>query len=196
MRDRQLTPLMAGFCLAAAAFGSQTEASATTTDYIVNGTFSDPNYNQQTGWTETGAYYFDHNAYYLETSGSSHPGSQTGSLNQNVLDVAGGTDTLSFNILFTSTLDFEFIEWNNSILARLQGDYGSLQHFTPHTYNVTATGHDTLTFLGNNDFAITSTGISDVALVPTVTEPEPAAMLLIGMGLIGWMARRKAASNA
>lgn len=183
MLDRKLTPLITGIFLGAAALSVNTEANATSPDFIVNGTFSDPSFSQQTGWdVMSNGYRFMQNSYQEGNIGDTPPGS----LSQNVFDVAG-TDTLSFN-LSTPSGGTESVLWNNTVLADL-----STPNSNTFNYNVTATGNDTLTFLGRNDISFNI--ISDVSLVPAVPEPEPAAMLLIGLGLIGWIARRKTASN-
>ncbi len=187
MQNKKSAKLVTGIFLTVTALSNHTEANATTTDFIVNGNFSDPTHNQQTGWTETGFYSF-YDYQYSEGNGVSVA---PGTLSQNVLDVAGGTDTLSFklSILPFGNFGTEKVIWNNNVIADVSSTI-----FTTFTYNVIATGHDTLTFqaFDNSPFG-ESAFITDVALVPAVPEPEPAAMLLIGVGLIGWISHRKAA---
>ncbi|MHB0991409.1 MAG: FxDxF family PEP-CTERM protein [Burkholderiales bacterium] len=188
MRNQKLKPWRRGIFLAAAALSIHTEANASSTDFIVNGTFSDPSSSEQTGWNVmSDAYRFLNNSYQEGDSPIINLQATIGSLSQNVLD-KGGTDTLSFN-LSTPDGGTESVAWNNTVLADL-----SNPNSNTYSYQVAATGNDTLTFMGRNDASFNI--ISNVSLVPAVPEPEPAAMLLVGLGLIGWMARRKTAANA
>ncbi len=174
--------------LAVVTLSIHTEANAGSTDFIVNGNFSDPNAFQQTGWdVSSDAYRFLNNSYQEGDSPIINPLAPVGTLSQNVFDSVG-TDTLTFN-LSTPDGGTESAVWNNTVLADL-----STPNSKTYSYQVPATGNDTLTFIGRNDASFNI--ISDVSLVPAVPEPEPAAMLLVGLGLIGWMARRKAAANA
>lgn len=219
MKNKKLAKLIAGIFLAAAALRG--EASAATTDFIVNGTFAEHSV-VQTGWNVSIKPYQD---FYGEVYGFGHffsgsapdvPNVAPLSLTQNVLDVAGGIDTLSFdlvtgtngpNALYYNTQTgpgIESVLWNNTVIANL-----SNQTTTHYSYNVTATGHDTLAFVTpydkvfvqNNGYSdgITLSNVSLIGngnIVPAVPEPAPVSMLLIGVGLIGWIARRKTTTTA
>ena len=87
-----------GIFLAAATLSIHAEAHASSTDFIVNGHFSDPSISQQTGWeVSSDAYLFQNNSYQEGDTPIINPLATIGSLSQNVLDNVG-TDTLSFNL--------------------------------------------------------------------------------------------------
>lgn len=47
------------------------------------------------------------------------------------------------------------------------------------------------TTAGGNDFAIDDISLSIKSTVPAVPEPETYAMLVAGLGLLGWVGRRR-----
>lgn len=189
MQNRKSAKLLAGIFLAAASVASSVNAEAdvgsSATNYITNGTFSDHSEFQQTGWdVSSNGYRFKHHSYQEGNIGSA----PLGSLSQNVSDTTGSY-ILSFD-LSAHHGGTESVQWDNTVLA----NFSSPVKKARFSYDVAATGNDTLTFLGENDASFNK--ISDVTLVAAVPEPESATMFLIGLGLIGWIARRKAASNA
>ncbi len=152
-------------------------------EFIINGTFND-NPTQvtrsQTGWTiSSNAYYFNGNAYFEGAVNS------TGSLSQTVLG-AHGTAVLSFD--YSATSGYQSVVWDGVTLSTVTAPSPT----THYSFNVTATGHDTLMFLGQNNPSYNH--LSNVSLLAAVPEPETYGMLLAGLGLVGFMARRRKAA--
>ena len=161
-------------------------AVASTQEFIINGTFHDnPNQSTQvqTGWTvNSNAHYFNGNVYFEGAVNS------TGSLSQTVLG-AHGVAVLSFDFLATS--GYQSVVWDGVTL----GTVNAPSPLTHYSYNVTATGHDTLTFLGQNNPSYNRlSNVSLLATVGAVPEPETYGMLLAGLGMVGFMARRRKAA--
>ena len=119
------------------------------------------------------------------------------SMSQAVTTTAGALYTLSFaysareGVAYASNTVQAL--WNGSSVATVSAD-GTAQSgnvWNIYSYTVTGTGHDTLTFaaLGTND---TLGGSLDaVSLTAAVPEPSTWALMLGGMGLVGFSARRR-----
>lgn len=156
-------------------------------EYIINGTFNDNASNvtsSQTGWTvsPTSIYFFDH-LYHVGSSNQS-------SLSQDVSGAIGAA-VLAFDYSAggnTGDGGYESAVWNGTILNTIAGPSG-IQHYS---FNITATGTDTLTFLGENPGSYNVLSNVSLTLAPAVPEPETYAMLLAGLALLGVIARRKA----
>jgi len=62
---------------------------------------------------------------------------------------------------------------------------------TNHTFNVVGTGSDTIAFSFRNDPSYYNLDNISVSAVAPVPEPATWAMMLVGLGAIGFMARRR-----
>ncbi|MFT5531821.1 MAG: hypothetical protein ACI802_000037 [Candidatus Paceibacteria bacterium] len=158
--------------------------NAQATEYIVNGTFNDNAStitNSQTGWTTTSNFrYFENNSYF--EGDTTQAG---GTLSQNVIG-AIGIAILSFD--YSANAGYQSAIWNGAILNTVNAP-SDLQHYS---FNVTATGNDMLTFLGQNLPAYNRlSNVSLTAGVTAVPEPETYAMMIAGLALMGFVARRK-----
>lgn len=158
-------------------------ASSFATQYIVNGTFNDNTPYTQTGWTTTSQGYLFANHQYFEGAIF-----VPGTLTQNIFG-ANGLLALSFDLTIGNgdANTFESVIFNGVILATYTAN--SIQSLS---FNVMGTGSDVLSFRGWNPPSINS--ISNVSLVEaTSAVPEPSSYLLmaLGLGLVGFMARRK-----
>ena len=60
-------------------------------------------------------------------------------------------------------------------------------------FHVMGTGHDRLSFTATGDREGLSGSVDDVKLVATVPEPESYILLLTGLGLLGFVSRRRKA---
>lgn len=167
-----------------------TSASSFATQYITNGTFNDPSADVQIGWTVNSASsFFVDNIYYEGAITETGAGTLT-----QTISGATGPLILSFDLIigeafaqFTST--FESVIFDGVTLgAYTNGGAQSL------SFNVVGTGHDTLVFRGINQADYNQ--ISNVSLTEAanaVPEPGSYALMALGLGLLGFMARRKRA---
>lgn len=121
------------------------------------------------------------------------------SMSQAVTTTVGALYTLSFAYSAREGVAYDSNPiqalWNGTSVATVsaEGNGQSGNVWNVYSYTVTGTGHDTLTFaaLGNND---TLGGSLDaVSLTAAVPEPSTWALMLGGMGLIGFTARRRSA---
>ena len=187
----------------AASFGGANAA-------LVNGSFDDqvqnPGswgvYQSLPGWTTTSGSGIElRNA----VAGNSFDGGNyveldsynNSSMSQAVTTTAGALYTLSFAYSAREGIAYASNPiqalWNGSSVATVSAD-GTAQSgnvWNIYSYTVTGTGHDTLTFaaLGTND---TLGGSLDaVSLTAAVPEPSTWALMLGGMGLIGFSLRRR-----
>ena len=189
--------------IAAAILPMLISGAAQATEYITNGTFNnhpdDATYSQ-TGWTVNSgkSLLLVPNDFFLGNHFNETNDFSPGSLSQTVTDTKG-TLVLSFNYgasgLVASTI-YESVVWNGITLKTIAGVSG-MQNYS---FNVQGTGNDTLTFMGmNNSLLLSANMLSNVSLTPSVSavpEPETYAMLLAGLGLMGFMARRKSGKKA
>ena len=175
---------------------------ATGTEYIVNGTFD--NYSSDNinavGWTVTadnGYFSADGNVYFQYYDGVYHEGSPsaTGETLSQVITGAKGAMVLSFDLSAnTAGTGFETTLWNGKTqMSVVTNDGLALTHYA---FNVLATGNDTLEFIGQNNTDYNMLSNVSLRAVTAVPEPETWGMLLAGLGLVGGIARRKAAQRA
>jgi hypothetical protein len=158
---------------------------AQATNYIVNGGFETGDY---TGWASGGCGPFGvttsfagwgpHSGSYFSVEGGvgcDH------TLSQTFADVAGqgltidfwyGSDGAAFNDLN--------VYWNGSLIYNLTNAGDTLPNYVEYSFNVAATGSDTLTIGIRNDPAWQA--LDDVSVTGT---PEPGTLMLLGSGVIG-----------
>ena len=105
-----------------------------------------------------------------------------GLLQQTITDVVGPL-TLSFD--FSSNAGYQHTFFDGSLVSSISAPT-SLTHYS---IGVTGTGTDTLQFYGRNDPSYNT--LMNVSLMGTVPEPETYAMLLAGLGLIGFISYRR-----
>ena len=183
-----------------------TGAAHASTELLTNGSFeanlqgngSWNIYSSLTGWTG-GAYGIELrnsvvgnapdgvNFVELDTTNNS-------SMYQNVSTVLGQHYTLTFQFqdrpgVATSSQGLE-VYWGNSLVGTVNNSLGG--NWQTVSYALTGTGNiEALTFkaIGSNDSLGTS--LDAVSLTAAVPEPETYAMLLAGLGLVGFAARRR-----
>ncbi|GAA4027806.1 hypothetical protein GCM10022212_27440 [Actimicrobium antarcticum] len=176
----------------AAALGMLGASSFAATEHIVNGTFNDNVFGYsvgQTGWSTS----LDLDSFfYLHTYAQYSAGSNTAYITQNVLG-ALGSQRLSFDYMgprySTELLNPAFVAFNGIALGTLDFVVPGTP-FRHYSYNVTGTGNDILTIHFPNGYD--RNYLMNVSLTSAVPEPETVGMLLAGLGLLGFTARRKA----
>ena len=155
-------------------------------NFIVNGGFETGDY---TGWTSggcgpagvigSGAGWLPNSGNYFSVEGAvgcDHTLSQTFS------DIASQGLTISFYYGSdgASWNDIN-VYWNGNLIYGSFNDPSTLPNYLLYTFNVTATGSDTLTIGIRNDPAYQA--LDDVSV--TASTPEPGTLVLMGSGLLG-----------
>jgi PEP-CTERM motif len=189
-------------------------APASAVEYIVNGGFEtgsfaswtqNPNPITNTSVTTSSPFGGTYSA--LMSFDASGPNGLA-TLSQTFADVAGQTLSISFAFKSEGGSPSSFdVSFNNSIVEDFHtGNHVPVSGWTVYTYNVTATGNDTLQFHFNNlgqtsgppphidtnfyldAVSVTGAGVQVQAAVP---EPSTWAMMLLGFAGVGFMAYRR-----
>ena len=160
-------------------------ASVQAQEYVVNGDFSAGGAN----WTLVSDGYSvfvpdpDPTPTFYE--GTQYKNGQ-GSISQTLANPAGSFLFQLDITIFTETGGTEYVYWNGNLLAGgfLNGHYA---------FNVEGLGNDVIRIAGNNDPYYNFINNVSVTAVP---EPETYAMMLAGLGLLGFSARRRKQKTA
>jgi hypothetical protein len=204
MRNSILTVIMA----ASLAVGLSLQAQA---NFINNGGFETGDY---TGWTLSG----NTSGLFVRTSGqpggydpnsgtffaAGGPAGSLGFISQTFSDTAGQDLQISYYFASNGTTPNEFEVLYNAAVLFDQSDIPATGVSSPwpyvnHTFNVTATGSDTLEFGFRDDPSVLA--LDDVSVNPLSTVPEPFSFLMVSTGLASLglirlaQARRKALFN-
>lgn len=113
------------------------------------------------------------------------PVGSDGTLSQTLADLSGAQYTLSFWFASVGDNPSDFsVSWDGiQLLSLTNPNTGSA--WTQYTYQVTATGSDTLTFAFRDDPAYMA--LDDVAIIDYTGQsvPEPSSLLMMGTGVLG-----------
>lgn len=177
---------------AAVALLATAASSVMAADLIVNGNFS----SGATGWTQSGVE-FTGGVATLNAGGDSLSQTFAGLVSGTVLDFSFLYDKigtanggyLTYDLLFSTN---NFASSTSLIAGALSFNHSQGDDSIAHNALVLGSAGDVrVTFAGGN--ANRSYSIDNVSLVATapVPEPETYAMMLAGLGAVGFMARRR-----
>ena len=181
-----------------AALAALVATGAQAANLLVNGGFETGDF---TGWTvnvnNTGVTSsFDgevpHSGNYFAYLGDTDTTYPFGTLSQTVADVSGQNLTLSYWLESDGQLPNYFdANWNGTLVAgsALTNVPDQRPNYVEYTFNVVGTGSDTLLFHEQNIPAYWA--LDDVSLTAGVPEPATWALLMIGLGAIGYAVRRR-----
>jgi hypothetical protein len=184
---------LAGAALALAlAFGA---SGAQAGNLLVNGDFetgdftgwnvNDPGNNTHV-WTAIDGLYAQSGSYFAALGAVGC----CGTLSQTVADTAG--QSLVLNYYFRSdggTPNYFEADWNGVLIAGSAVSGASASGYVDYQFKLTATGSDTLTFLEQDDPGFGT--LDNVSLTSAVPEPATWAMLILGVAMVGFAARRR-----
>jgi hypothetical protein len=112
-------------------------------------------------------------------------------LSQTFADAVGGDLTLTFDYSANDSSSYQYVSFDSVTVA------GSLvsgpSSYQSYSFNLGAgTGSDTLTFNGRNNPSYNT--LDNVVVVQTAAVPEPAswALMILGVGAVGFGLRRRA----
>ncbi|MYM65401.1 PEPxxWA-CTERM sorting domain-containing protein [Pseudoduganella sp. FT55W] len=189
-------------------------AGASATDLVTNGSFEDGG----AGWGSTQTTGFAPVSAYINCcgiDGSGYPGVNGvaaaffgwgqmtgGTIFQDLATVAGNTYTVNFSYgaISGSALQTMTVEASNgqSLLGSLDvsayGTHNQAALVSPYSFTFVATSSSTHLLFRDTSVNTDSTdGMLDMVSVTAVPEPGTYAMLLAGLGLVGFAARRRKA---
>ncbi len=160
-----------------------------------NGTWSI--YNNLTGWK--GVAELRNNAAGEASDGLNYvelDAYKNGSIFQKIATVAGTEYILSFdyspreNVASNSNKVKAY--WNDTLLETITGKGANSGNvWETYTYSVLGTGLDKLKFSAAGKSDGLGGSLDNVSLVSAVPEPQTYGMTLMGLGLIGFVARRR-----
>ena len=178
-------------------------ATGAQANLLTNGSFETGDF---TGWTGsnnfedtevvTGPFY----VYTVAEDGTHYavlgPVGADGALSQTVSDTSGQVLNLTYWLagVGDSPADFD-ATWNGSVISgSSETNYNSGGNYTEFSFDVAATGSDTLAFNFRDDPAYMA--FDNVSLVSTTSVPEPFTLSLFGAGLAGACAMRRRKKKA
>jgi PEP-CTERM motif len=169
--------------------------SASHADLITNGGFETGDF---TGWTTNPVSF----PMYIVTAPIN-----SGSFAAQIAGFSYGPDTLSQSITTAAGQSYNLSFWRfqsaGEPVVTLEVDWNGASIFSESTSTITfnvyqqfsatvvGTGSDTLTFTSANDPGFTYLDDVSLNISTAVPEPETYAMLLAGLGFLGFMARRR-----
>lgn len=194
--------------MAIALFALTSQVNAAPVNLVVNGSFENPDirsgtwstYSSIPGWSTTGAGVEIRD----NVVGTAYDGTQfaeldsksNSSIYQTLSTTAGKAYTLTFayspRINQPASTNPIEVYWNNALLSSITGTGGKVNNWILYSFVVNGTGQDVLKFA--------AAGISDslgggLDAVSVSAVPLPAALLLFGPALLGFMGLRRKAKT-
>ncbi|MES2163925.1 MAG: FxDxF family PEP-CTERM protein [Pseudomonadota bacterium] len=200
--------------VAATMVALSTAGTAQAANLVVNGSFEDAGYNLQAGSYcylngpyECGSVNGWTGAFPLMLSNSGPWGNpntpdgnvliglQNTSHIEQALTLAAGTYTLSWIDAgrgnYGSPTETYQVSVGGNVLSTESVNFGAA--WTSKSLTFTTTGNAVLSFAGQTNYGDSTAFIDNVSVTAAVPEPETYAMLMAGLGLMGFIARRRKA---